>query len=449
MVSTSLILHQLCVYIVTWNVGTKYPDDISLHSLLGLNKNPSLSEYLPDIYAIGLQEVNSQPQNQLLGFFKEDQWIQKFKDVLQGLDYVSVKTEQMQGLLLTVFVRKQHLVHLRNIESEYTRTGLGNLWGNKGAVSVRMQLYGVATTFVAAHLAAHDHELDERIEDYKQIINNHHYHVKKYKNIFDHDYVFWFGDLNFRLSGDDSPEQVRSLVEKNNLKELLERDQLFSVRRENKAFQYLEERLPEFPPTFKFKEGTSQYDMKRRPAWTDRILYAVQKDNYANVTLNLNQKSYKCHPGYNISDHKPVTSEFLMAVQDIPVTEGDNIEFTFISRWVIDEENIIEYWQSKDFRPASSDWIGIYKQSFASLSEYIAYEYVNQAECYPVEDSENLTHCSLRAEFPENVHLNDGESYILIYIKNTGIRGVMSICGISNVFRGENRPPSPRFEAVD
>lgn len=56
---------------------------------------------------------------------------------------------------------------------------------------------------------------------------------------------------------------------------------------------------------------------RRRPAWTDRILYTVQKDNYANVTLDLNQKSYKCHPGYNISDHKPVSSEFLMTVSTL------------------------------------------------------------------------------------------------------------------------------------
>lgn len=75
-------------------------------------------------------------------------------------------------------------------------------------------------------------------------------------------YVFWFGDLNFRLAGHDSPEEVRALVEENKLEELLERDQLNAVRRENKAFQKLDERLPEFPPTFKFKEGTSVYDMK-------------------------------------------------------------------------------------------------------------------------------------------------------------------------------------------
>lgn len=133
----------------------------------------------------------------------------------------------------------------------------------------------------------------------------------------------------------------------------------------------------------------------------------------------------------------------------MPSTELDNIEFTFITRWDIHEENIIEYWQPKAFKPANSDWIGLYKENFASLSEYVAYEYVNQAECYPVEDRDNYTHCSLRAEFPEDVKLDEGQTYLLIYIKNTGIRGIMSIMGMSNTFRAEKRPPSPRFEAVD
>lgn len=75
-------------------------------------------------------------------------------------------------------------------------------------------------------------------------------------------YVFWFGDLNFRLTGDDSPEEVRELVEKEKIAELVQRDQLLLVRETGKAFHQLEERLPAFPPTFKFKENTSIYDMK-------------------------------------------------------------------------------------------------------------------------------------------------------------------------------------------
>lgn len=85
---------------------------------------------LPDIYVIGLQEVNANPQSQLSSFFKADPWVQKFKTLLKPLEYFVAKTEQLQGLLLTVFVKRKHLYHIREIESEYVRTGLGGMWVN-------------------------------------------------------------------------------------------------------------------------------------------------------------------------------------------------------------------------------------------------------------------------------------------------------------------------------
>lgn len=75
-------------------------------------------------------------------------------------------------------------------------------------------------------------------------------------------YVFWFGDLNFRLIGEDEPNHIKELVEQDKLDELIERDQLSMIRRQGSAFTRLEERLPAFPPTFKFEHGTSDYDMK-------------------------------------------------------------------------------------------------------------------------------------------------------------------------------------------
>lgn len=53
---------------------------------------------------------------------------------------------------------------------------------------------------------------------------------------------------------------------------------------------------------------------RRRPAWTDRILYRVSSNNYENVTLNVEQKSYEAHCNYALSDHKPVTAEFVIKV---------------------------------------------------------------------------------------------------------------------------------------
>lgn len=59
--------------------------------------------------------------------------------------------------------------------------------GNKGAVSVRFSTYGNSICVVNAHLAAHDNKLNERVEDYHQIVNDHKYHVKRSKNIFSHE----------------------------------------------------------------------------------------------------------------------------------------------------------------------------------------------------------------------------------------------------------------------
>lgn len=76
--------------------------------------------------------------------------------------------------------------------------------------------------------------------------------------------MFWFGDLNFRLTGETTttPADIRELVLKEKLHELIERDQLELVRKQGRAFTELEERLPAFPPTFKFEHGTSEYDLK-------------------------------------------------------------------------------------------------------------------------------------------------------------------------------------------
>lgn len=57
--------------------------------------------------------------------------------------------------------------------------------------------------------------------------------------------------------------------------------------------------------------------VRRRPAWTDRILYRVSPNNYENVTLKVEQKAYEAHGNYMLSDHKPVTAEFVIKVSRV------------------------------------------------------------------------------------------------------------------------------------
>ena len=63
-----------------------------------------------------------------------------------------------------------------------------------------------------------------------------------------------------------------------------------------------------------FKVGTTVFDAKRRPAWTDRILFKLNKGNYDNLELSLLQTSYTSHPEFMDSDHKPVSSSFNLSV---------------------------------------------------------------------------------------------------------------------------------------
>lgn len=41
------------VHILTWNVGSKYPDNITVHKLLGLESKPDQDTHRADIYVIG------------------------------------------------------------------------------------------------------------------------------------------------------------------------------------------------------------------------------------------------------------------------------------------------------------------------------------------------------------------------------------------------------------
>ena len=76
-------------------------------------------------------------------------------------------------------------------------------------------------------------------------------------------YIFWMGDLNFRLEENSfNADEIVESVEKGEFSKLLAKDQLLRVQKEEKAFQELSEKLPTFPPTYKFKIGTVEYDKK-------------------------------------------------------------------------------------------------------------------------------------------------------------------------------------------
>lgn len=72
------------------------------------------------------------------------------------------------------------------------------------------------------------------------------------------DRVFWFGDLNYRISGKKS--LVEQLIHNSTFEVLVANDQLTKQKKEGAVFQGFEEGLLAFRPTYKYDSGTCTYD---------------------------------------------------------------------------------------------------------------------------------------------------------------------------------------------
>uniref|UniRef100_A0A146KL96 Phosphatidylinositol 4,5-bisphosphate 5-phosphatase A n=1 Tax=Lygus hesperus TaxID=30085 RepID=A0A146KL96_LYGHE len=289
---------SLKVHVATWNVNSqKPPDDLS--KLLGQMEN----QPAPDVVVLGLQEVTMNPKEAIFDYLFHDKWTLKLNDVL-GNDYTKVKSKVLVSVAMMVYVKKEHAGALREIDGFSLRTGFGGLYGNKGAVGVNFRLYNKRFGFVNSHLPAHDEAVNSRIEDIGKI------ETHRKKNTWNaQDFLFWLGDLNFRVAETNwDAETINSMLYKGLVKEVLANDQLNQLKSAGTIFVDWQEAEINFKPTFKVLVGDGSYNLKRRPAWTDRILYKSETGNEIVNTL------YDSVDGYLQSDHKPVRADFELPV---------------------------------------------------------------------------------------------------------------------------------------
>nr|ABR27973.1 salivary inositol polyphosphate 5-phosphatase [Triatoma infestans] len=286
------------VYVVTWNVAEKDPPG-SVKELLGQVSDSS--EVNPDIVIIGLQELTMNPVQAVVNNIFKDKWSDDFNEILKSRNnYHKVYSESLLGILLKGIVKIKYKDSInKKADATTVKTGLGGMSGNKGAVILKFQLNNRWFCIVNSHLAAHDEKLQERIEDYKTINNKRVDFCNKPS-----DFIFWLGDLNFRLQEDVEDEKIRNWVQQRKYADLLKLDQLKINKQTKEIFTDFNEKEITFAPTFKLEKGTGTYSTKRRPAWTDRILY--KSDTKKNITPTL----YKSIESYKHSDHYPVQAQF-------------------------------------------------------------------------------------------------------------------------------------------
>ncbi|KAG0254915.1 hypothetical protein BG011_005431 [Mortierella polycephala] len=123
------------------------------------------------------------------------------------------------------------------------------------------------------------------------------------ETIFSCDYIFWTGDLNYRLDlaqsdgsltmkkkkskptedllsqstmPDMTAGEIVHAIQVGHFRQLYSHDQLSAQRKTLNVFRGFHEAPLAFAPTYRFCMGTNQYDFSKRvPAWTDRVLWFV------------------------------------------------------------------------------------------------------------------------------------------------------------------------------
>lgn len=366
---------ELRVSCITWNTAECTPPS-ELKKLISSNPRAC-----PDIIAIGLQEIFIANLSGIgLG---EDAWNSAIKEALETLvdSFILIKTIRMWNMQLLIWVRLPWLHYVHNVETSYTRTNFGGLLGSKGAVSIRFEIGQTSICFVNSHLTAHLQYVNERIKDYDDIIETQTF--KNSTNIMDHDYVYWLGDLNFRINELDKTAIEKS-IDLGEYRSLLEKDQLRNAMRDGLIFVGFDEGNINFAPTYKFDLKSDKYDSgpkKRKPAYTDRILFYASDfstDDDVNKVFKTQVMEYRANfdETFRISDHRPVNANFQSIVYPhfLPI-----IKFA-VRSYFTGDITVSYYVDNRAYKPSSWDWIALINAKSKTLTDYVTYKYAPKGQ---------------------------------------------------------------------
>ncbi|KAK7903796.1 Inositol-1,4,5-trisphosphate 5-phosphatase 1 [Exophiala xenobiotica] len=258
----------------------------------------------------------------------------------KGDDYVLLRSGQLVGAALLVFVRSSVLPRIKNVEGALKKTGMSGIAGNKGAVAIRMDIESTSVCFVTAHLAAGFANYEERNRDYQTITAG--LRFQRNRSIEDHEIVVWAGDFNYRIGL--GYEKVKALVNEamignekvreDALGRLYENDQLNIQMVVGSCFNFYREGRVKFLPTYKYDIGRDEFDSsdkQRIPAWTDRILWKVNHKGQHFVQggevlgTQMKQLEYDSVMSLRFSDHRPVYAVFEMGILVVDEQKKDDL----------------------------------------------------------------------------------------------------------------------------
>ncbi|CAK8671701.1 phosphatidylinositol polyphosphate 5-phosphatase type IV-like [Clavelina lepadiformis] len=307
---------QLSLLVGTWNMQKcVIPSNINDFLI------PKGVELAQDIYVIGVQEAASDQR----------EWEVKLQETL-GPSYILVYSAAHGVLHLAVFVRRDLIWFCSKFEEDVVTTRFVSQIKTKGALGISFQFFGTSFLFLTAHFHSGETKVKERIDDYNIISqrlqlpheSSNRISSDKKDATEKFDCVFWFGDLNFRIS---QPHQhMKNELEDPetyDIKEALKCDQLKGCMKRGQVFKGFEEPTINFMPTYKFNVNSDQYDTSKKlrvPSYTDRLLHKEKTPETIKCI------KYDCVTTVKHSDHRPVYALYKVALKpgkdSFPLTTG-------------------------------------------------------------------------------------------------------------------------------
>lgn len=297
---------EVKVWTGSWNMGDAPPDfsnDMAMENWMPRNKF--------DLYVVSLQESEYTPRS---GYLTAEDDCFSFIRLHLGDNYLKLAGASLQHIRLVCFVSRDHYHKISGVKTATVATGLAGVIGNKGCSAISFSFYDSRFCFVGSHLAARidRKRLEARNQNYRDILKGlaSGFSANGLSDVHhEFDYLFWLGDLNYRIDG-LSRDEIIMRADTGDIKTLLKHDQLNNERALENCFLEFSEPDITFGPTYRFNRGdrTWSEEKMREPAYCDRVLY---KTLPAAVVRPLSYQA--CHD-LMTSDHSPISSTFAVAV---------------------------------------------------------------------------------------------------------------------------------------
>lgn len=370
----------LNLYLLTFNCGRTLVQPATFAPYLFDGLVPDSPS--PHILVLSLQEIAPIGPAFLGGSFVTpylNAFRQAVKLASQDHGYVNIVARNVGMTALMVFARDDVAQHVAWLQMAGVGLGVAEM-GNKGAVGVRLgyrpdDSEEVQLTFVAAHLAPMEDALEQRNEDYKNIVQRLVFVPDPTQKPASRDeqgedapllqgqlpsqntsesglyspnsHLFFAGDLNYRTSllqpsPDDVkerfPQPTKNEDDPKHFRHLLADDQLIQQIKAGKTLHGLSEAPINFPPTYKYDTDSSkavvldgdqdwEWARHRWPSWCDRIFF------WSRENADVEPQKYTCLPLFATSDHRPV-----VLVASVPLKPVSNAGHADKAPFSIDPE---------------------------------------------------------------------------------------------------------------